>query len=90
MSPECGEPLLAEARKIVSHNSESLYLHSGDHANFITYLLNAGMQDDDFISVFQFCTYIHILMEPCIYMTVTKFILCIYRSFPASADQPQR
>ena len=42
VNSECGEPLLAEARKIISHNSESLYLHSGDHANFITYLLNAG------------------------------------------------
>jgi hypothetical protein len=45
VNPECGEPLLAEARKIVSHNSESLYLHSGDHANFITYLLDAGMKN---------------------------------------------
>ena len=43
VNSECSEPLLTEARKIISHNSESLYLHSGDYANFIAYLLNAGM-----------------------------------------------
>ena len=43
VNSECSEPLLAEAKKIISRNSESLYLHSGDHANFIADLLNAGM-----------------------------------------------
>ena len=42
VNTECGEPLLTEAKKIISHNSESLYLDSGDHAHFISYLLNAG------------------------------------------------
>ena len=38
----CGEHVLTEARKIISHNTESLYQNSKDHADFISYLLNAG------------------------------------------------
>ena len=43
LNSECSEPLLAETRKIISHNSQSLYVDSGDYANFISYLLDAGM-----------------------------------------------
>ena len=39
---DCSEPLLTEARKIISHNSEALYRDASDHADFITYLLNVG------------------------------------------------
>ena len=39
---ECGEPLLTEAKKIISHNSQSLYQNSKDHEDFISYLLSAG------------------------------------------------
>ena len=43
---DCSEPLLTEARKIISHNSEALYRDVTDHADFITYLLNVGESTD--------------------------------------------